>query len=78
MYLPRLTHNLLGLGLDSFTILKKALRTVLLILLFKDLTHVYLEKTSMTHYKYSTFRFLEDNDPVSAKSAAQMLYLNLT
>ena len=29
-------------------------------------------KTSMTHTKYLTFLFLEDNDPVSAKSAAQV------
>ena len=29
-------------------------------------------------HKYLTFLFLEDNDPVSAKSAAQILALNLT
>ena len=27
--------------------------------------------------KYLTFLFLEDNDPISAKSAAQLLSLNL-
>ena len=31
----------------------------------------------MTHNKYLTFRFLEDNDPISPKSAAQVLSLNL-
>ena len=34
-------------------------------------------KTSMTHNKYLTFLFLEDNDSISAKSAAQILSLNL-
>ena len=28
----------------------------------------------MTHNKYLTFRFLEDNDPISAKSVAQILF----
>ena len=31
----------------------------------------------MTHNKYLTFLFLEDNDPISARTAAQMLSLNL-
>ena len=31
----------------------------------------------MTHNKYLTFLFFEDNDPISAKSAAQILSLNL-
>ena len=31
----------------------------------------------MTHNKYLTFLFLEDNDSISAKSAAQILSLNL-
>ena len=31
----------------------------------------------MTHNKYLTFLFFEDNDPISAKSAAQILFLNL-
>ena len=31
----------------------------------------------MTHNKYLTFLFLEHNDPISAKSAAQILSLNL-
>ena len=30
----------------------------------------------MTHNKYLTFLFLEENDPTSAKSAAQILSLN--
>ena len=30
----------------------------------------------MTHDKYLTSWFLEDNDPISAKSAAQILSLN--
>ena len=44
----------------------------------KDLTYAYLVKTSMTHNKYLTFLFLEANYSVSAKSAAQILSLNLT
>ena len=47
--------------------------TVLAFLLFKSLTQAYLVKTSITHNKYLTPRFLEDNDPTSAKSAAQIL-----
>ena len=31
----------------------------------------------MTHNKYLTFLFLEDNDPISAKSAAQIFSFNL-
>ena len=31
----------------------------------------------MKHNKYLTFVFLEDNDSIRAKSAAQILYLNL-
>ena len=34
-------------------------------------------KTSITHNKRLTFQYLEDNDPVSAKSAVQILSLNL-
>ena len=34
-------------------------------------------KTTVTHNKYLTPQFLEDNDPISAKSAAQTLSLNL-
>ena len=51
----------------------KSLRTVLPFLTFKGLPHVYLVKTSLVHNKYSTFLFFEENDPVSAKSAAQIL-----
>ena len=31
----------------------------------------------MTNNKYLAFLFLEDNDPISAKSAAQILFLTL-
>ena len=31
----------------------------------------------MTHNKYLTLLFLEDNDPISVKSASQILSLNL-
>ena len=31
----------------------------------------------MTHKKYLTFLFLENNDLISAESTAQILYLNL-
>ena len=48
------------------------LRTVLPFLSFKGLTQTYLVKTSMTHNKYLTPQFLEVNDPISAKSAAQI------
>ena len=44
---------------------------------FIGLTHQYLVKASMTHNKYSIFLFFEDNGSISAKSAAQMLSLNL-
>ena len=46
-------------------------------LCFKDLTHAYLVKTSITHNKYLQAQLKEDNDPISAKSAAQILPLNL-
>ena len=47
------------------------------LLTFKGLSHAYLVKTSITHSKYLTFLFFEDNDSISAKSAAQILPLNL-
>ena len=53
------------------------LRTVLPFLSFKGLTHTYLVKTSMTHNKYLTLLFFEENDSISAKSATQRLPLNL-
>ena len=56
----------------------KAFRTVLPFLFFTGLTHAYLVKTSLTHNKYLTFLLLENNDPISAKPAAQILSLNLT
>ena len=34
-------------------------------------------KTFIAHNKYLMAQFLEDNDPISAKSAAQILSLNL-
>ena len=34
-------------------------------------------RTSMTHDKYLTFLFLEDNDSIPAKYASQTLFLNL-
>ena len=76
-YLLRSTYNLLGLRLDLCTILIKAGRTVLPFASLKGLTHAYLMKTFMTHKKYLTFLFLEDNDLISAKSAAQILSFNL-
>ena len=33
-------------------------------------------KTSVTHYKFVIFLFFEYNDPISAKSTAQILLLN--
>ena len=35
-------------------------------------------KTSMSHNEYLTPWFLEDNDPISAKSAGRILSLKLT
>ena len=76
-YLPWSTHNLFGLRLDSFAISIKALWNVLLFLSSKGLTHAYLVKTSIKNNKCLTFLFLEDNDPISGKSAPQILPLNL-
>ena len=36
-----------------------------------------LVTTSMTHNKYLAFSYLENNDPIPAKSAAKILSLNL-
>ena len=55
----------------------KTLRTVLPFLSFKGLAYAYLVKTSITHNKYQIFLFFEDNDHISAKSAAKILSLNL-
>ena len=65
-------RSLFGLRLDLFTISMKALKTILTFLTFKSLAHAYLVKTDMTHNKYLTFLFLERNDPISAKYAAQI------
>ena len=37
---------------------------------FLLLSEAYVVKTSITHNKYLTPQFLEDNDPFSTKSAA--------
>ena len=71
------THNLFAFRLDLFTISIKAFRTILAFLSFKGLTHAYVMKTSMTHNKFLTFLFFEGNDSISAKSACQILSLNL-
>ena len=55
----------------------KTLTTVLPFLSFKSLSHAYLGKTSMTHNKYLILLFFEENNPISGKSAAQILSLNL-
>ena len=59
--------------MDSFTVLIKAFRTVLPFLSFSGLTDAYLVKTSVKHNTHFIFLFYEDNDPISAKSAAQIL-----
>ena len=56
----------------------KAFITVLPFLSFKGLNHAYLLKISMTYSnKYFTVLFFEDNDSIAAKSASQILSLNL-
>ena len=55
----------------------KLLGTVLPFLSFKVLSHAYLAETSMAHNKNLAFLYLEDNDVISAESAAQILFLNL-
>ena len=59
------------------TIPIKPWRTVLALLSFKALTQAYLVTTSITHNKYLTPPFSEDDDPISAKSTVQILSLNL-
>ena len=56
--------------ISSFTVPIKALRTVFPFLCFKSLTHAYLVKTSIAYNKYLTFLFFENNDLISAKTAA--------
>ena len=56
---------LFALRLDSSTISIKALRTVLPLLSFKGLTSAYLVKTPIAYKNFLTFRFLQDNDPIS-------------
>ena len=71
-----INHNLFCLQLDSFTISIKAFRTVLAFLSVKDLTHAYLVKTPITHKNF-IFLSLKDNDPISVKSAPEILPLNI-
>ena len=72
------THNLFRLDLDLFTVSTKPRKTISSFLSFKGLTQTYLVKTSITHNKYLTARFFDNNKPISAKSAAQVLSLSLT
>ena len=51
----------------------KPLKIVLAFSSFTGLTQAYLVKTSIAHNNYSTPRFLEDSDPTSAESAAQIV-----
>ena len=44
---------------------------------FKGLTHAYLVETPMAHNNYLKCLFLQDNDPILAKYAAQILSSNL-
>ena len=69
-------YNLFGLQLDLFPNSTKPWATAPAFLSFKGLTQAYLVKTSITHNKYLTPRFLEDKDPLSAQSAVQILSLN--
>ena len=55
----------------------RASRNVSSCLFLKDLTHSCFVKTSMTHNKYLTFLFTEDNNPISVKSAVLISYFNL-
>ena len=47
------------------------------LLSFKGIIQGHSVKTCITHSKYLTPRLKEDNDPISAKSAAQIVSLNL-
>ena len=71
-------HSCIDLLYSSLTISIKAFKILLPFLPFKGLTYAYIVKISMGHNEYLTFLFFEDNDPISAKSAAQILSLNLT
>ena len=55
----------------------KIFSIVLPFLPVKGLFHAYLVKTSITHNQYLTFLFFEDNDAISAKSAAKILFSNV-
>ena len=55
----------------------KNIKNFFAFLSFKGLTNAYLVKTSLTHNKHLTSLFFEENDHISAKSAAQILHLNL-
>ena len=49
----------------------KTIKNCFNFLFVKRLTLACLVKTSITHNKYLTCQFLEDNNPISAKSATQ-------
>ena len=67
----------LYLHLYLFNTSIKPQRTVLFGFFFNCLTQVYLVKTTVSHNKYLTLQFLEDDDHISGKSTAQILSLNL-
>ena len=51
----------------------KRIKTALIFLCFKGLTHSYLEKSSMIYNKCLTFQIFEENNVASCKSVAQRL-----
>ena len=51
----------------------KRIKTALIFLCFKGLTHAYLEKSSMIYNKCLTFQIFEENNVASCKSVAQRL-----
>ena len=74
-YLPWSNHNLFGSRLDSLTISIRTFRNVLTFLVCKGLIHAYLVKKSTAHNEKPLY--LEENNPISAKSADQILSLTL-
>ena len=69
---------LFDLPIDSFIILMitKPVKAVLAFLSFKSLNQTNL-KTYVTHNKYLTYWFLEDNDQLSFNFAGQILSFNM-
>ena len=55
----------------------KSIKDCFTFFIFQRINPSIFCKTSITHNKYLTFSFLKDNDPIAAKSAAQILPLNL-